>query len=126
MKQDIPIAELAARHDVSLRTLRHYERLELLAPRRTETRLRFYSEADSDRVALILDYKSVGLSLEEIRRKLLVDASRLWLTPDEVNNLLFTHRARMVEAKAAMRRIRSIERATTTKSLVAAAREASA
>lgn len=112
MTHDIPIAELAARHGLTHRTLRHYEALELLKPHRTDTGKRLYSEADSDRVERIVIYKAMGLSLEGIRRKLLADDSCLWLTPAEAEDLLLRQRMRIEGAKAAMARIRSITRLT--------------
>jgi DNA-binding transcriptional MerR regulator len=60
------ISQLAAEYDVTLRTLRHYEELGLLAPERRGT-TRIYHQRDRIRVALILRGKRLGFSLDEIR-----------------------------------------------------------
>lgn len=60
------ISQLAEEYDVTLRTLRHYEELGLLAPERRGT-TRIYHQRDRIRVALILRGKRLGFSLDEIR-----------------------------------------------------------
>ena len=59
--------EMCARFDVTPRTLRHYEYIELLAPER-EGRSRFYGPRDIARMTLILRGRRFGFSLEEIRQ----------------------------------------------------------
>lgn len=59
------IAELAAAYGVTLRTLRHYEELGLLAPERVGTG-RVYRQRDRIRVELILRGKRLGFSLDQI------------------------------------------------------------
>ena len=59
--------EMCARFDVTPRTLRHYEYIELLAPER-EGRARFYGPRDVARMVLILRGRRFGFSLEEIRQ----------------------------------------------------------
>jgi DNA-binding transcriptional MerR regulator len=63
------IAELAAEFGVSARTLRFYEAEGLLAPRRVG-RSRIYTRRDRARLALVLRAKSLGSSLDEVRRYL--------------------------------------------------------
>jgi DNA-binding transcriptional MerR regulator len=63
--QSWTIAELAAEYGVTLRTLRHYEDLGLLAPRRVGTR-RVYRPRDRVRLELILRGKRLGFALDEI------------------------------------------------------------
>src|SRR5579862_4383357 len=58
------ISQLAARFDVTPRTLRHYEDLGLLAPRRRGSS-RLYDERDVSRLKLILRGKRLGFALEE-------------------------------------------------------------
>ena len=58
---------MCARFDVTPRTLRHYEYIELLAPER-EGRSRFYGPRDIARMTLILRGRRFGFSLEEIRQ----------------------------------------------------------
>ena len=60
------IAELAGEHAVTLRTLRHYEQLGLLAPDRVGTS-RVYRQRDRTRLRLILRGRRLGFSLPEIR-----------------------------------------------------------
>jgi len=55
---------------VTPKTLRHYERRRLLAPRRNAAGYRVYSERDRRRVREVLALKSLGLSLTEIRELL--------------------------------------------------------
>lgn len=59
--------EMCARFDVTPRTLRYYEYIELLAPDR-EGRSRYYGARDQARMVLILRGRRWGFSLEEIRQ----------------------------------------------------------
>lgn len=59
--------EMCERFDVTPRTLRYYEYIELLAPER-EGRARFYAPRDVARMKLILRGRKYGFSLEEIRQ----------------------------------------------------------
>ncbi len=63
--------EMCARFDVTPRTLRYYEYIELLAPDK-EGRARFYGPRESARMTLILRGRRFGFSLEEIRQWLLM------------------------------------------------------
>ena len=63
--------EMCARFDVTPRTLRYYEYIELLAPRK-EGRARFYGPREVARMTLILRGRRFGFSLEEIRQWLLI------------------------------------------------------
>ncbi len=63
--------EMCAQFDVTPRTLRYYEYIELLAPER-EGRSRFYSPREVARMTLILRGRRFGFSLEEIRQWLLL------------------------------------------------------
>ncbi len=63
--------EMCAKFDVTPRTLRYYEYIELLAPDR-EGRSRFYSPRDVARMTLILRGRRFGFQLEEIRQWLLI------------------------------------------------------
>ncbi len=62
--------EMCARFDVTPRTLRYYEYIELLAPEK-EGRARFYGSREVARMTLILRGRRFGFSLEEIRQWLL-------------------------------------------------------
>ena len=63
--------EMCAKFDVTPRTLRYYEYIELLAPER-EGRSRFYSPRDVARMTLILRGRRFGFQLEEMRQWLLI------------------------------------------------------
>lgn len=63
--------EMCAKFDVTPRTLRYYEYIELLAPER-EGRMRFYGPREVARMTLILRGRRFGFSLEEIRQWLLI------------------------------------------------------
>ena len=63
--------EMCARFDVTPRTLRYYEYIELLSPEK-EGRSRFYSTREIVRMTLILRGRRWGFSLEEIRQWLLI------------------------------------------------------
>ncbi len=59
--------EMCERFDVTPRTLRYYEYIELLAPAK-EGRARFYGAREIARMTLILRGRRFGFSLEEIRQ----------------------------------------------------------
>jgi DNA-binding transcriptional MerR regulator len=59
------ITALAEEHDVTLRTLRHYEEIGLLSPERRGTS-RVFHHRDRIRLRLILRGKRLGFSLPEI------------------------------------------------------------
>jgi DNA-binding transcriptional MerR regulator len=63
--------EMCAKFDVTPRTLRYYEYIELLAPEK-EGRARFYGPREVARMKLILRGRRFGFSLEEIRQWLLI------------------------------------------------------
>ncbi|MDJ0627077.1 MAG: MerR family DNA-binding transcriptional regulator [Rhodobacter sp.] len=63
--------EMCARFDVTPRTLRYYEYIELLAPEK-DGRSRFYGPRETARMTLILRGRRFGFSLEEIRQWLLL------------------------------------------------------
>lgn len=63
--------EMCARFDVTPRTLRYYEYIELLHPER-EGRSRFYGTKECARMTLILRGRKFGIKLEEIRQWLMI------------------------------------------------------
>ena len=67
----ISFKEMCARFDVTPRTLRYYEYIELLSPRR-EGRARWYGPREVARMKLIMRGRRFGFSLEEIRQWLLI------------------------------------------------------
>ncbi len=62
---------MCARFEVTPRTLRYYEYIELLAPDK-KGRSRFYGAREIARMVLILRGRRFGFSLEEIRQWLLI------------------------------------------------------
>ena len=63
--------DMCARFDVTPRTLRYYEYIELLQPEK-DGRARFYGPREVARMTLILRGRRFGFSLEEIRQWLLI------------------------------------------------------
>lgn len=63
--------DMCARFDVTPRTLRYYEYIELLSPEK-EGRARFYGAREVARLTLILRGRRFGFSLEEIRQWLMI------------------------------------------------------
>lgn len=59
--------EMCAKFDVTPRTLRYYEYIELLSPDK-EGRNRFYTPREVARMTLIMRGRRFGFSLEEIRQ----------------------------------------------------------
>ena len=61
------INELARLAGVSVRTLRHYDRLGLVSPARQENGYRTYDERDVARLQQVLLYRACGMPLADIR-----------------------------------------------------------
>jgi DNA-binding transcriptional MerR regulator len=67
MAERLNFKEMCARFDVTPRTLRYYEYIELLSPEK-EGRARYYHARELARMKLILRGRRFGFSLEEIRQ----------------------------------------------------------
>ena len=67
----ITFKEMCAKFDVTPRTLRYYEYIELLSPIR-EGRARYYTPREVARMTLILRGRRWGFSLEDIRQWLMI------------------------------------------------------
>ncbi|WP_439154225.1 MerR family transcriptional regulator [Yoonia sp.] len=63
--------EMCAKFDVTPRTLRYYEYIELLSPEK-DGRSRFYGPRELARMTLILRGRRFGFALEDIRQWLLI------------------------------------------------------
>ena len=63
--------DMCARFDVTARTLRYYEYIELLSPQK-DGRVRWYGPRETARMTLILRGRRFGFSLEEIRQWLML------------------------------------------------------
>ena len=62
------IGEVAARTELSLRSLRHWEEVGLLQPSgRTDGGFRLYTESDVDKILVIRRMKPLGFSLDEMK-----------------------------------------------------------
>jgi DNA-binding transcriptional MerR regulator len=108
---EFTIGELAKEFGVTLRALRFYENKGLIAPRR-QGLSRFYSQADRDRLALILKGKKLGFTLSEIRQMVSAeqgqDSKALKLSQEkclEQIALLERQQADIEEGLAELRRI---------------------
>ncbi len=83
-EERLDFKEMCAKFDVTPRTLRHYEYIELLAPER-EGRARFYGPREVARMTLILRGRRFGFSLEEIRQWLeIYDKGEGWEAQKEI------------------------------------------
>ena len=69
--KSISFKEMCARFDVTPRTLRYYEYIELLQPER-DGRARWYGPREVARMTLILRGRKFGFQLEDIRQWLLI------------------------------------------------------
>lgn len=70
-EKELGLKEMCLRFDVTPRTLRYYEYIELLKPRR-DGRARFYGAREMARMTLILRGRRFGFPLEDIRQWLLI------------------------------------------------------
>ena len=71
------IKEAAQLSGVSVKTLHHYDKIGLLVPAKSENGYRIYSQADLERLQVILYYKYLGFSLEKIAELLSQDEQAL-------------------------------------------------
>ncbi|MEU9284834.1 MerR family transcriptional regulator [Streptomyces sp. NPDC048275] len=90
--EHMQIGEVAARTELSLRTIRHYEETGLVIPSaRSQGGFRLYTESDVARLMVIRRMKPLGFTLDEMRA-LLEATDRLdsgqELPPDEREELL--------------------------------------
>ncbi len=70
-EERISFKDMCTRFEVTPRTLRYYEYIELLSPEK-DGRARFYGPREVARMTLILRGRRFGFSLEEIRQWLLL------------------------------------------------------
>jgi DNA-binding transcriptional MerR regulator len=103
------IGELADRFGLTLRTLRFYERLGLLTPRR-EGRRRIYASKDADRLAAILRAKRLGFTLSETRHMIADEASpeTLNLTREKCLEQIARLERQLAEIEEALAELRRI------------------
>ncbi|MTH77233.1 MerR family transcriptional regulator [Paracoccus aestuariivivens] len=108
----ISFKEMCARFDVTPRTLRYYEYIELLSPKK-EGRSRFYGPRELARMTLILRGRRFGFSLEEIRQWLQIyeekgthEQYRVWI--DLANRQLETLKKQFEEIETSMSDLRDL------------------
>jgi DNA-binding transcriptional MerR regulator len=118
----ISFKDMCARFDVTPRTLRYYEYIELLSPHK-EGRSRFYGAREVARMKLILRGRRFGFSLEDIRQWLLIygekgtrEQYRVWL--DLADRQLDVLREQSNELETSMTDLRAL-RDETAKLLAA-------
>ncbi|MFP1643971.1 MerR family transcriptional regulator [Pontitalea aquivivens] len=85
MAERLSFKDMCGRFEVTPRTLRYYEYIELLSPQK-EGRARFYGPREIARMTLILRGRRFGFSLEELRQWLLIydqmgteEQNRVWI-----------------------------------------------
>jgi DNA-binding transcriptional MerR regulator len=114
--EQLSFKEMCARFDVTPRTLRYYEYIELLAPAK-EGRSRFYGAREVARMKLILRGRRFGFSLEEIRQWLLLynkkgtrEQNLVWI--GLANRQLDALEKQRAELDATIRELRDLRDAT--------------
>ncbi|WP_300036224.1 MerR family DNA-binding transcriptional regulator [uncultured Roseobacter sp.] len=111
--------EMCAAFDVTPRTLRYYEYIELLQPDR-EGRSRFYGPRERARMKLILRGRKFGFQLEDIRQWLLIYENegneaqmRAWIDlADQQLGQLAEDKAQLEEAMAELQKLRDTTEAS--------------
>lgn len=97
------VGAVSALTGVSVRTLHHYDHIGLVVPSvRSSAGYRGYTDADIERLHLVLVYRSVGLPLEEIRALLDGDA-------DVLDRLQRQHRLLLEQADRLQHTIKAVE-----------------
>ena len=66
-EESYSISELASYFDITTRTIRYYEEIGLLQPRRSDGGQRIFTKKERIRLQLVFRGKKYGFSLEEIR-----------------------------------------------------------
>jgi MerR family transcriptional regulator, thiopeptide resistance regulator len=100
----ITVGAVATLTGVSVRTLHHYDHIGLVVPSvRTPAGYRGYTDADIERLHLVLVYRSVGLPLDEIRT-LLDDADA-----DVLVHLQRQHKLLLKQAERLEHTIKAVE-----------------
>jgi DNA-binding transcriptional MerR regulator len=99
------IGELAERTGLSLRTLRHYDEIDLLTPSgRSEGGFRLYTADDESRLLLIRRMKPLGYSLETMRDLLkVIDGLAADPDDDQLRAHLEAIRAEAIERRDRLR-----------------------
>ncbi|WP_369191882.1 MerR family transcriptional regulator [Streptomyces sp. R08] len=100
--EHMQIGEVAARTELSLRTIRHYETTGLVTPSaRSQGGFRLYTESDVARLMVIRRMKPLGFTLDEMRALL-----------DATDRLDSGETLSLAEHEELLERIRGFEHAT--------------
>lgn len=68
MKEYLSISEMAKLRNITIETLRHYDRIGLLPPDYTDhNRIRYYHITKTEKIRTIKELQEIGLSLKEIK-----------------------------------------------------------
>lgn len=98
------VGAVAALTGISIRTLHHYDHIGLVVPSvRSPAGYRGYTDGDIERLHLVLVYRSVGLSLDEIRT--LLDDPRA----DALEHLRRQHQLLLEQAEQLQHTIKAVE-----------------
>ncbi|PIR17250.1 MAG: hypothetical protein COV46_05020 [Deltaproteobacteria bacterium CG11_big_fil_rev_8_21_14_0_20_49_13] len=62
------VGEMARKLGISQRTVRYYEELGLITAERSQNGYRVFSEAQAEKLKMVLVFKDIGMPLEEISR----------------------------------------------------------
>jgi DNA-binding transcriptional MerR regulator len=95
MSQTYRVREFAERAGITVRALHHYDRVGLLAPRRTSAGYRVYVDADLAVLEQIVALKFLGFSLRDIK-------AVLRKNPAEIADVLRAQRLLLVEQRGRM------------------------
>ena len=111
-RAEFTINELAKEFALTHRALRFYESRGLLRPRR-EGRRRLFSQADRDRLALVLKGKKLGFTLTEISEMIEAEAGRasehgLKLTAEKCVEQIAHFERQITDAQEALKELRRI------------------
>ena len=102
---DYSINQLAKLSGVSARTLRYYDEFALLKPKRVASNgYRIYGTKEVDQLQQILFYKSLGLSLDEIKTALYSEKVSLVAALEQQRELLQAKRRALDEVLATVER----------------------
>ncbi|MCD4829479.1 MAG: MerR family transcriptional regulator [Candidatus Cloacimonetes bacterium] len=91
-KVQYSIGEIAKKVGIHDQTIRTYERVGLLHPRRNEHNIRRFNDADLKRIILIITLtQEMGMNFPGVRLVLEL-ARRLYMQPDELLDFIEDHR----------------------------------
>ena len=69
----VKVGEFSKKSGLSIDTVRYYEKLGLLKPKRSQSRVKNYSDADLEQVKTIIALKKLNLSLQDIQKMFELD-----------------------------------------------------